>query len=66
MKNESKQLLNREEAAQWFGLSVRTLDKLTKEGGVPSFKIGRQVRYSLQALEKWVEEAQKNKGESNV
>ncbi len=61
MLNNYKQFLNREEAAELFGLSVRTLDKLTKAGEIPAFRVGRQVRYSIVAINNWVEIAQ-NKG----
>lgn len=33
------------DAAQWLGLSVPTVERQTRAGVIPSFKIGRSRRY---------------------
>jgi excisionase family DNA binding protein len=42
------------EAARILGISTRTLFSWTKEGVVPSVKVGRAVLYSVAALEEWL------------
>ena len=42
------------EAARILGMSERTLWTLTKQGGLPHFKVGRLVLYSVDALRQWV------------
>jgi len=49
-------LLDRGEAAAALHISPRTLWTLTQAGQVPHLRIGRQVRYSIAALERWVAE----------
>ena len=42
------------QAAQYVGLSPRTLEKMRTEGGGPSYrKHGRYVRYHLADLDAW-------------
>lgn len=47
-------LLTVSEAAQLLRISERTLFTLTKEGGVPSIRVGRGVRYSSADLQAWI------------
>jgi len=48
-------LMKESEAAQILGLSKRTLQKWRVTGGGPDFlKIGRAVRYSVEALTQWI------------
>jgi len=58
MKSEGnamdKEILNMEEAAELFGVSVKTFIKLLKEEKVPARKIGREWRFSRQALIHWL------------
>lgn len=42
---KADELISRKEASKILGLSFPTLRKLTKEGTIPSYKIGKQVRY---------------------
>lgn len=49
-------LLNEKEAAEYFGVSPRTLQDLRlKGGGCPYVKIGRAVRYRMDDLSAFVE-----------
>lgn len=43
------------EAAEALAICPRTLWRLTKEGDVPSIKLGRATLYSVAALEAWLE-----------
>ena len=49
------------QAAQYVGLSPRTLEKMRTEGGGPSYrKHGRYVRYHLADLDAWSASRRKN------
>lgn len=41
----------RKETAAYCGLSLRTIDELTRNGVLPHFKIGKSVRYDLPEVE---------------
>lgn len=49
-----KEILNMEEAAELFNVSVKTFIKLLKEEKVPARKIGREWRFSRKALVDWL------------
>ncbi|MCX7749454.1 MAG: methyltransferase domain-containing protein [Clostridia bacterium] len=49
-----KEILTMEEAAELFGVSVKTFIKLLKEEKVPARKIGREWRFSKSALIHWL------------
>lgn len=49
-----KEILNMEEAAELFNVSVKTFIKLLKEEKVPGRKIGREWRFSRSALVDWL------------
>jgi excisionase family DNA binding protein len=49
-----KEILTMEEAAELFGVSIKTFIKLLKEEKVPGRKIGREWRFSRQALIDWL------------
>lgn len=49
-----KEILTMEEAAEFFGVSVKTFIKLLKEEKVPARKIGREWRFSSKALIEWL------------
>ncbi len=50
----NKEILTLEEAAELFGVSIKTFIKLLKEEKVPARKIGREWRFSRQALIDWL------------
>lgn len=41
----NEQMLDVHEAARFLGLSVSTLERRTRDGSIPSIKIGRLRRY---------------------
>lgn len=49
-----KEILTMEEAAELFGVSIKTFIKLLKEEKVPARKIGREWRFSRKALIDWL------------
>ncbi len=50
----NKEILNMDEAAELFNVSIKTFIKLLKEEKVPARKIGREWRFSKQALIQWL------------
>ena len=53
--NDERTLLNTEQTAQRLGLSPRTLERYRVTGEGPEYlKIGRAVRYTASALERWL------------
>ena len=51
-----KRLLNVKEAARYLGLEVDTVYKKARLRELPSVKVGRALRFDLNALERYVEE----------
>lgn len=49
-----KEILTMEEAAELFGVSIKTFIKLLKEEKIPARKIGREWRFSRAALIQWL------------
>lgn len=49
-----KEILNMDEAAELFGVSIKTFIKLLREEDVPARKIGREWRFSKKALIDWL------------
>jgi len=49
-----KEILNMDEAAELFGVSIKTFIKLLREEDVPARKIGRESRFSKNALVDWL------------
>jgi excisionase family DNA binding protein len=56
--NESvgKRLLNVREAAQYLGLQADTVYKKARLRELPSVKVGRALRFDVQALSRFVEQ----------
>jgi len=50
----TRDILNIEEAAQLLGVSTKTFAKVLREGEIPGRKIGREWKFSKQALIDWV------------
>ena len=53
-----REILNIDEAAAFLGVSVKTFSKVLREEDVPGRKVGREWKFSRQALIDWVGEAQ--------
>lgn len=50
----SKDILNIEEAAALLGVSIKTFNKVLHTERIPARKIGREWKFSRQALIDWV------------
>jgi excisionase family DNA binding protein len=51
-----RRLLNVREAAQYLGLEVDTVYKKARLREVPCVKVGRALRFDVQALERFIEQ----------
>jgi excisionase family DNA binding protein len=51
-----KRLLNVEEAARFLGLQVDTVYKKSRLRELPSVKVGRALRFDVNALERYIDE----------
>ena len=51
-----KRLLNAEEAARYLGLSVDTVYKMARLRELPSVKVGRALRFDVEALDLYIEQ----------
>ena len=51
-------LLNSREAAQALSISEPHLSRLTRIGVIPHVRVGKCLRYSLDALEKWIRQSE--------
>ena len=49
------QIMTLREVAQYLGLHVMTVYKLTREGRLPSAKVGGQWRFKRDVLDEWLE-----------
>jgi excisionase family DNA binding protein len=49
-----QEILNIDGAAAFLGVSVKTFSKVLREGDVPGRKVGREWKFSRQALVEWV------------
>ena len=49
-----RDVLNIEEAAELLGVSVKTFNKVLHSEGIPGRKIGREWKFSRQALIDWI------------
>lgn len=54
MSGADRDILNIEEAAQLLGVSVKTFNKVLHAQNIPARKIGREWKFSRQALIDWV------------
>lgn len=65
LKNPIKLLLTEGETAKALGISRRTLWTLRNEGRIPHLRIGKCVRYSVEALKEWIDR-RNQKGKPNL
>jgi excisionase family DNA binding protein len=45
-----------EEVAKRFGVTIRTIYRLAKEGTLPGFRVGKQWRFNKVTLQEWEQE----------
>lgn len=52
----ARRLLNAEETAQYLGLDVDTIYRKARLREVPSLKVGRSLRFDIEALNRFIEQ----------
>ena len=52
--NPPGEILNLQEAADFLGVSSKTFQKVLRSGDVPGRKVGREWKFSRQALLDWI------------
>ena len=58
-----RQLLTKKQTARYLGISIKTLDRLERQSQGPGrFRVGMQVRYSLDRILRWLEQQNENDG----
>ena len=55
-KRVGKRLLNAKEAARYLGLSVDTVYKMARLRELPSVKVGRALRFDVEALDLYIKQ----------
>ncbi|HEY4830949.1 MAG TPA: helix-turn-helix domain-containing protein [Waddliaceae bacterium] len=51
----TKEVLNAQEACDFLQVGKATLYRHTKIGEIPSFRIGKALRFHKESLERWIE-----------
>lgn len=54
--------MTKQEAAEFLGVSVRAVDYLRQNDGLPCLKMGRLVRFPVDKLQKWVDDHTQTEG----
>ena len=49
-----KQIINKRELSKYLGFSLGKIDNLIKENKIEYYKIGKNVRFHLNDVDKWV------------
>lgn len=57
MPKTTPDVMSAEEAAEFLGVTAATVRKQAREGRLPGRKIGREWRFSREALLRWLEGA---------
>ncbi len=51
----TREVLSSKELAEYLGLGLSTVRKLTRNGELPYAKIGSKVRYKRSVIDRWLE-----------
>jgi excisionase family DNA binding protein len=54
METQVKEVLNAEEAAEFLGVNPYTVRQKARSGEMPGRKVGKEWRFSRQALLEWL------------
>jgi excisionase family DNA binding protein len=52
---ENRDVLDSHAAARYLGAHVETIRRLARRGGIPAFKVGKDWRFSRNALSEWMQ-----------
>jgi len=54
MTNNSKDILDAKDVAEYLKVHLFTVHKYAREGKIPAFKIGADWRFHRKSIEKWI------------
>jgi excisionase family DNA binding protein len=54
MEERTKEVLNADEAAEFLGVNPYTIRQKARQGEMPGRKVGKEWRFSRQALLQWL------------
>jgi len=54
-------IMSLNELAEYFRTPKSTLYKLSEAGKVPSFKVGKELRFKRASIDRWIEQQEKAK-----
>jgi excisionase family DNA binding protein len=60
METVSREILNVEQAAEFLGFSPYTVREKARLGEIPGRKVGREWRFSREALLEWIREGERS------
>jgi len=58
---DMKKWLTLEQIADYLQMSSSSIYKMAQAGKIPAYKIGRQWRFKIEEIDKWVEKHRKTK-----
>jgi len=50
----SSKVMNTKDAAAYLGIGMRTIYRLAASGQIPAAKVGRQWRFHVKSLDRWL------------
>ena len=59
-------VLTSHEVAEWLGICLSTVQRASKAGQIPSFKIGTELRFLASQLKAWSENEQVEQGSART
>lgn len=62
MQSNTGPVLTVDELAEYLKIPKSTLYKLAQEGTIPGKKVGRHWRFRKEAIDRWLDKAQKRHG----
>ena len=62
--NQEQNMISLKEAMKYLDISRTTLHRLTKEGMIPAYKVGRLVKYKREEIDEFLRKQRTKEGES--
>ena len=62
MINNSRNIMNLKEVADYLGVHTSTIYRYAQDGYIPAFKIGSDWRFTKAHIDKWIEQQVANNG----
>ncbi|MBU0512634.1 MAG: helix-turn-helix domain-containing protein [Chloroflexi bacterium] len=62
MNDSQEHLWTVEDVAAYLQIKAETVRKLSRQGTIPGFQVGRLWRYTPERIRQWIEELQQSRG----